>query len=628
MAIYWEHTRGHRPLLGVIIFSLSAATVVGAITPLYFKKFFDLLAAGDTGRAGYDAIIGVLLMIGILEIIKWAFWRISAYTNSIFQSTVIAKISSSCFRYLHRHSFSYFNNNFVGSLVKRFNWFSRAFESVLDKIIWNIIPVTINVGMIIVILAKRNIWLAVAVGVWLVIFLTVNWFFTQYKLKFDIARSEEESKATGILADTITNHANVKLFVGYHKEIDSYGAANEKVRKLRRFTWHLDGIFDAIQGFLVIVLEIGIFYLAVKLWQQNKVTVGDFILIQSYLMMIFNDIWNFGRIFRFLFSDLADAEEMTVALTTPHEIVDKRSAVGLSVGQGAIEFKQVHFYYNETRKIFEDMNIAIKPHEKVALVGPSGAGKTTIIKLLLRMHDLTSGAIMIDGQKVSDVTQESLWSAISLVPQDPILFHRSLLENIRYGKPNATDEEVVEAAKLAHCHEFIVELSEGYKTFVGERGVKLSGGERQRVAIARAILRGAPILILDEATSSLDSESETLIQDALNNLMRDKTVIVIAHRLSTIMKMDRILVVDKGKILEEGSHKQLLQRKGGLYQELWKLQAGGFMPDQPAENTLAEQLRAEPVREDKVANVLEEQKHEAAIEPGPVQPPSGSQPTL
>ena len=211
------------------------------------------------------------------------------------------------------------------------------------------------------------------------------------------------------------------------------------------------------------------------------------------------------------------------------------------------------------------------------MVGPSGAGKTTVIKLLLRIHDLTDGKIIIDGQKIDQITQESLWSNISLVPQDPILFHRSLLENIRYGKPEATDEEVFEAAKIAHCHEFINEFSQKYETFVGERGMKLSGGERQRVAIARAILRNAPILILDEATSSLDSESEYLIQDALGKLMKNKTVIVIAHRLSTISKMDRIIVLENGKITEDGSHEQLVQRSMGMYNQLWQLQAGGFI---------------------------------------------------
>jgi ABC-type multidrug transport system fused ATPase/permease subunit len=268
---------------------------------------------------------------------------------------------------------------------------------------------------------------------------------------------------------------------------------------------------------------------------------------------------------------------MTKILTMPHEITDIPKAKKLKIKEASVVFDNVKFNYNETRTILSDFNLNVKSHEKLALVGPSGAGKSTIVKLLLRQHDVTDGHILIDGQDIAKVTQESLWDAVSLVPQEPLLFHRTLMENIRYGKPDASDDEVVEAAKLAYCHEFISSFPEGYGTFVGERGVKLSGGERQRVAIARAILRNAPILVLDEATSSLDSESEGLIQAALTNLMKGKTVIVIAHRLSTIMKMDRIIVVSGGKISEEGSHDELLKHEHGLYKKLWDLQAGGFV---------------------------------------------------
>ncbi|MFA4831608.1 MAG: ABC transporter ATP-binding protein, partial [Patescibacteria group bacterium] len=342
-------------------------------------------------------------------------------------------------------------------------------------------------------------------------------------------------------------------------------------------SWNLSNLFEAIQGLLMVILEIGVIYLGIRLWEAGLFTVGDFVLLQSYVLIVFIRIWGVGRIIRHIYQDLADAEEMTVILDSPHEIRDIPKAKDLIVKKGAVEFNKVEFYYHQTRRIIKDFNLTIKPGERIALVGPSGAGKSTIVKLLLRMHEATEGKILIDGQKINQVKQESLWRGISLVPQEPILFHRTLMENIRYGQPKATDSEVMNASKLAHCHEFIINFPDAYSTYVGERGIKLSGGERQRVAIARAILRNAPILVLDEATSSLDSESEALIQKGLENLMKGKTVIVIAHRLSTIMKMDRIIVIDGGKIKEQGSHKELLGKKEGLYKRLWKVQAGGFL---------------------------------------------------
>ncbi len=419
--------------------------------------------------------------------------------------------------------------------------------------------------------------LATALSIWMVVFFIINFIFTKFKLKYDIAKSEADSKATGILADTITNNVNVKLFGGYRHEIKTFAKAMGEVKRLRLLTWNLGSVYEATHHLLTIILEVGIFYIAVKLWQKGILTVGDFVLIQSYVLSVLIRSWDFGRVIRDIYENLAEAEEMTAVLSEPHGVVDLNNAKDLKIIEGKIEFSKVDFFYHKTRSILEKFNLSISAKEKVALVGPSGGGKSTIIKLLLRMYDVSAGGIVIDGQDISHVKMESLWKNVSMVPQDPILFHRSLLENIRYGKPDATEEEVIKAAKLAHCHEFIKDLPEAYNTFVGERGVKLSGGERQRVAIARAILHNAPILILDEATSSLDSESEQLIQKALEVLIKGKTVIVVAHRLSTIMKMDRIIVIREGKIVENGSHQELLQQQKGLYKKLWEVQAGGFI---------------------------------------------------
>ncbi len=326
----------------------------------------------------------------------------------------------------------------------------------------------------------------------------------------------------------------------------------------------------------MVALELLVMYLAVKQWYAGNLTVGDVVLIQAYIARIFDKLWETGRNIRTLYEALADANEMTEILLKPHEIQDEKGAIALNAKKGGIEFKNVTFGYFKEAMVLEKFNLAIAPGERIAIIGTSGGGKSTIIKLLFRFHDISSGKILIDKQNIAEVTQDSLRAAMAFVPQEPVLFHRSLMENIRYARPDATDEEVLEAAKRAHAHEFIESFREGYETLVGERGVKLSGGERQRVAIARAILKDAPILVLDEATSSLDSESEMYIQDALRELMKDRTTIVIAHRLSTIMQMDRIVVIDGGKIIEEGKHEELLKAQQGTYQKLWEIQAGGF----------------------------------------------------
>jgi len=263
----------------------------------------------------------------------------------------------------------------------------------------------------------------------------------------------------------------------------------------------------------------------------------------------------------------------------PHEIVDKPEAPDMQVDQGEIEFNDVDFTYPEGLQIFNKLNVTIQPFQKVGLVGFSGSGKSTFVNLILRLFETNHGSILIDGQNILKVTQDSLRENISLIPQDPMLFHRSLMENIRYGRLEASDEEVIEAAKKANAHDFILQTEKGYESLVGERGVKLSGGQRQRIAIARAILKDAHILILDEATSSLDSVTERKIQQGLDRLMRHKTVVVVAHRLSTISHMDRILVFDEGEIVEDGSHDELLEKENGHYARLWHMQAGGFLPD-------------------------------------------------
>jgi len=577
LKIYWHFLMNYKVSVFFVLFCIILTSIANSIAPLYLKNFIDLLTkTGDVDNVAKQ-LYWVLFIILIIRLIQFVGFRVISFGTAYFESNIMADLYNHSFAKLHLHSFSFFNNNFVGSLVKRVGRFVRSFESITDRIVFSVLGMIFEIGVILGVLFYRNFYLGIALLLWIVIYSLVNYIFILYKLKFDIARSEADSAVSGLLADSITNNANVKLFTGYQNEKKSFFETVNKFNKLQYFSWKLGGYFDAAQGFLSFVLEIGLLAIGINLWQKGLFTVGDFVLIQAYVISVLLNIWNFGRTLNHIYSDLSEASEMAEIISTPVEIADAPSAKDLLVTKGEIKFEHVSFNYHKTRVVLSDFELVIKPGERVALVGPSGAGKSTIIKLLLRMHDVAGGKIEIDNQNIAKVKQESLWLNLSLVPQDPILFHRSLRENIRYGHFGATNEDIFAASKAAHCDEFIKNLPKGYDTFVGERGLKLSGGERQRVAIARAILKNAPILLLDEATSSLDSESEHLIQDALEKLMKNKTVVVVAHRLSTIMSADRIVVLDKGKICEIGNHNVLLKKKNGLYKKLWDLQAGGFI---------------------------------------------------
>jgi len=577
ISYYWKAIIHYKFAFLFLLVSIIIASILDSIIPIYLKNFFNMLANGGSKELVIKTLLSIITTVIILKLLRWIIFRSFDFMMNFFESRVITDLYNLCFVHIHQHSFAYFSNTFTGSIVKKVKGFSGAFESLFDELFYDILPAVVNVVIIVSVLASINLFLGLGMLVAVIIFVLINFIFVKYKMKFDIARAEAETSTSSFLADTVTNNTNIKLFNGYKIENKNFFARTEHLRKSKKKTWDIHGIFIVIQSFLLIVLEVGMYLLAINLWSKNMINVGDFVLIQSYIIMILGIVWTFGRVLRRTAESLSDAEEMTVVLQTPYDIVDIKRAAKLKVKSGEISFENVCFAYENNGNVVDNFSLDIKPKETVALVGSSGAGKTTLVKLILRMFDIQKGKILIDGQDISKVTQESLRQSVSLVPQDPILFHRSLMENIRYGKPNATNKEVFRASKLAHCNEFISRLKNGYDTFVGERGIKLSGGERQRVAIARAILRDAPILIMDEATSSLDSESEKFIQDSLDKLMKEKTVIVVAHRLSTIKKVDRIVVIDKKKIVEDGTHKSLIQLKNGIYKKLWDIQVGGFI---------------------------------------------------
>ncbi len=547
-------------------------------TPLYMRSFFNSLAK-PPGSVPHGLFIKIILIVGFISFFSWSMRRIRGFSQVYLESSVMSKLSADAFVYLLHHSNHFFASQFSGTLTRRVSKYKDAFETLFDAFTLTLIPLIIFLGGATFVFFTRNHVLGAIFAVWCVLMILFQIKVTDMRQPLRERRALSESAMTGAASDAISNYNTIALFSAMGFEGNRFGEFVHRWREASRRSWTADEYIWAAQGLLMIAINIGFLYGAYYFWQQGTLQIGDFVLIQSYLIVTFDQIMGMNRELRRVYDAFADAGEMVAILDMPLDVSDVIDAPDLLVTNREIQIQNMSFYFDSLRSIVKNLNLRIPGGQKVALVGPSGAGKSTITKLLLRLYDVTEGEIMIDGQDIRSVTQESLRNAIGFVPQEPVLFHRSLMENIRYGKREATDDEVIDAAKKAHCHEFISTLPDAYNTLVGERGVKLSGGERQRVAIARAILKDAPILVLDEATSSLDSESESYIQDSLKVLMTGKTVVVIAHRLSTIMNMDRIIVLNGGTIVADGTHSELLER-GGLYQKLWSIQAGGFIVDE------------------------------------------------
>ncbi len=548
---------------------------------LYLKDIVDILsntsATSDIPILMQQAIGVLLIILGIRAVI-WILWRILDSILLQFELGLMQSIFLENFKYLHQHSYGFFANTFSGSLVKRVNKLVYSLEDFTDIIIFQLSSIVIESLGIIIVVSRANIvfW---GIFLWCIISITLLQYFLQKRrTKFEIESNTLDSQMSWYLSDTISNSINLKVFASLKREFSAFTKLSNTRKKTTMKSWLSGVLIASITGLLVITFEIWILRYAIQLWGAGIITVWVVVLVQSYMLRLIQHLFFIWHTFKRLTSLIGKSAEMIEILDTPWEIQDKKHAKNLTVQQGKISLEEVKFSYNDNEDIiFSDLNLNIKPWEKVAFVGASGAGKTSIIKLLMRFYDIQWGKIYIDGQNIADITQESLRNSISLVPQEPILFHRTIKENIAYGRPDASDEEIIAAAKMARCDRFIQKLEKKYDTLVGERGIKLSGWERQRVAIARAILENKAILLLDEATSALDSESEILIQEAMQEVMKNKTTIVIAHRLSTIMSMDRIIVLDNGNIVEQGSHTELMNKKNGHYSHLWNIQSGGFI---------------------------------------------------
>lgn len=590
MSLFWRSVRRYPLILWPLLLSVPINVVLNDfVAPYIVSNVLSRLSTGEFDATniwgsfgpsilGYSAAVIGAGIIG-WRITVWLIWQLGA--------TAQRDLAMMVFDHLMKMSPGFHSNRFSGSLVSQANKLTSAFERITDSIIFNVIPMITTLIATVVILAPRAPVFAWLVVVMSACFIAGTYFFSRSVRITNARESSLQNKQTGFLADSVSNIFAIKTFARARHESERYrGAANNvlaasfKVRSASIRRENYAALFTTI-------LRIGAILLAVIGVGVLRTDIATIFLMVTYTGILTSQLWEFQYVLRQFNRAFGDSEEMVKILSIKPEIKDAAQPEPSRITQGSIAFSDVTFAHPGTpTPLFDKFNLNIKPGERIGLVGHSGSGKTSLTRLLLRFSDIDGGTIAIDGQDIARITQDDLHSAISYVPQEPLLFHRSLRENIAYGQPNATLEDIRTAARRAHAAEFIERLPEGYDTLVGERGIKLSGGQRQRIVIARAMLKTAPILVLDEATSALDSQSEKLIQAALWELMEGRTAIVIAHRLSTIQRLDRIVVLDHGRIAEQGSHAELLAA-GGTYAELWAHQSGGFI-EEDAEDAAAE----------------------------------------
>ncbi len=574
----WHFVKKQRVSFALIVLTSWVWSINEAVFPFFMKLIINTVSSFTEDRSLiFSALVWPLTGITVLWLIMEVAMRVQGILMVYVFPKFRANIRNAVFEYIQGHSHNFFADELAGRIGSKMSDLPSSAQHLVEIIIFNFI--SIGTGLIIgmLMMLSASPLFALITFTWMSLHLGITFLFLVAGNKKAAVHSDSISTLTGKIIDAVTNMLNVRLFSHSRFESRYLGEyQEEEMKKSRASGWHLEKM-KIILGALGTTFIITLIYTLVYSWSQDHITIGDFTLVMMLSFNMLGLIWFLSFQATVFIRETGTISAALSLVSKDHDVTDKPGASTLETTSGLIEFNNVGFGYKTESEVFSGLNVTIKPGEKIGLVGFSGAGKSTFVNLLLRFYDIKSGAITIDGKNIQDVTQHSLRRAISMIPQDPSLFHRSLKDNIRYGRLDATDEEIVTASKLAHCDEFIAHLDEGYDTLVGERGIKLSGGQRQRIAIARAILKAAPILVLDEATSALDSVTEKLIQESLADLMVDRTTLVVAHRLSTLANMDRILVFENGVIIEDGSMQSLLSAEGH-FAMLWKNQQDGLLP--------------------------------------------------
>jgi ABC-type transport system involved in Fe-S cluster assembly fused permease/ATPase subunit len=578
----WQ--KGRRDLQTRVVLAFIALVLAKAVTlavPIAYKNAVDYLTGVEQGTGGAAgttflglAIVPVMLIVayGVGRILMVLFAQLRDVIFTVVTQNAVRQLANRTFRHLHSLSLKFHLERRTGGLNRVIERGVNGVDTILRMAILNMIPTAVELVMIAGLVAWYFGWVYVAVlSVMVVAYVWFTFFATEKRLAIRRDMNESDTEANSKAVDSLLNFETVKYFGNEDLEARRFDASMARYERAAVRTYTTLGFLNSGQAIIFSTGMVVCMLLAARDVSQGILTVGDFVMINAILIQLFMPLNFMGMVYREIKQGLVDMETMFALLKEPAEIVDQPGAKPLHVENGAIAFKNVSFAYEPGRPILKDVSFDVPPGKMVAIVGPSGAGKSTISRILFRFYEVNQGEVTIDGQNIRDVTQSSLRAAIGMVPQDTVLFNDTIEYNIRYGRPDATEAEVHEAARLAQIDGFILALPQGYDSLVGERGLKLSGGEKQRVAIARTILKAPPILMLDEATSALDSHTEKEIQDALEQVARDRTSLVIAHRLSTVVHADNIIVLEQGRIVEQGRHADLLA-KDGLYASLWARQ--------------------------------------------------------